>query len=148
VDVNAELFPQQEHPMRRALSIVFVLTLSTASAGLVVAKPALKDVVQVREGLIVAGMAYEVSQKCDGISARLFRGLSFLNSLKKHARDLGYSDAEIDAYVEDNTEKTRLESIARARLASLGVVADQPQSYCLVGQAEIAAGTAIGQLLR
>lgn len=133
--------------LKRTLFLTATVTL-VALAGTSSAKPALKDVDYVREGIIAAGMAYEISEKCDGISARLFRGISFLNGLKRHARDLGYTDAEIDAYVDDKAEKNRLEAIARGRLAELGAVSGRAESYCTVGRNEIARGSAIGQLLR
>jgi len=112
------------------------------------ANPPLRDVTRISEGLIVAGMAIELGDKCDGVSTRIIRGLNFLQGLKNHASDLGYSDAEIDAYVNDRAEKARLEVIARGRLADLGVIADDPASYCTVARAQIAAGTQVGQLLR
>ncbi len=127
-----------------AASTLAIVTVAGASS----AKPALKDVAYVREGIIAAGIAYEISEECADISARLFRGLSFLNGLKSHARDLGYSEAEIDAYIDDKAEKNRLEGIARARLADLGAVPGNAQSHCTVGRAEIAKGSAIGRLLR
>lgn len=125
------------------LSLVLGLAAGAASAN-----PPLRDVEYVTEGLIAAGMAIEISEKCDSISARLLRGFNLLNDLEKHALGLGYSQAEVDAYVDDRTEKARLEGIARQRLAELGASADNPQSYCAVGQQQIAAGTAVGRLLR
>lgn len=112
------------------------------------AQTQLRDVAHVRDGIIWVGMAYEISDKCDDLSARLFRGLGYLNSLKRHAEDLGYSDAEIEAYIDDRSEKRRLEAIARAKLADLGVVEGQQQTYCTVGQAQIDANTRVGWLLR
>ncbi len=126
-----------------AISLAFV-TLAGASS----AKPALKDVAYVREGIIAVGMAYEISEECSSLKARLFRGIGYLNDLKGHARGLGYTDAEIDAYIDDNAEKDRLEGIARARLIELGAVAGNGATYCAVGQAEMAKGSAIGRLLR
>ena len=117
-------------------------------AGSLSAKPALKDVAEVREGIIATGMAYEISERCGSISPRYFRAIGYLNSLKSYARDLGYSDAEIDAYIDDDTEKDRLETIARDRLASLGVVVGSEATYCAVGQSDIQAGSNIGRLLR
>lgn len=116
-------------------------------AGNLSAQTALRDVVEIREGLIVVGSAYEISEKCGTISARTFRGLAYLNSLRNRALALGFTPAQIDAYTDDKAEQDRLEGIARARLAEKGVVAGQEASYCAVGRAEMAAGTAIGRLL-
>jgi hypothetical protein len=130
-----------------ALSAVVVLA-TVMSAGHLSAQTALKDVAKVRDGIIFVGMAYEISERCGSINARLFRGLGYLQSLRRHARDLGYSEAEVDAYINDDAEKDRLEGIARAQLAQLGVVPDQEATYCAVGRAEIDANTRVGWLLR
>ena len=130
-----------------ALSAVVVLA-TVMTAGHLSAQTALKDVAKVRDGIIFVGMAYEISEQCSSINARLFRGLGYLQSLRRHARDLGYSEAEVDAYINDDAEKDRLEGIARAQLAQLGVVPGQEATYCAVGRAEIDANTRVGWLLR
>jgi uncharacterized membrane protein len=133
----------------KKLALGAVMAFATVmSAGHLSAQTALKDVAHVRDGIIAVGMAYEISEKCDSISARLFRGFGYLQSLRSHARSLGYSNDEIDAYINDKAEKDRLEAIARAQLASLGVTANDPDSYCTVGRAQIAANTRVGWLLR
>ena len=132
------------------------ITLTAAGFGLVLsvlggalaAKPALKDVEYVREGIITAGMAIEIGDICPNVSVRLIRGYSFLNGLKAHARSLGYTNDEIDAYTGDDAEEERLKVVARARLADMGAVSGQPETYCTVGRTEIAAGSQLGRLLR
>lgn len=116
-------------------------------AGNLSAQSALRDVAEIREGLIVVGSAYELSEKCGSISARTIRGAIYLNALRNRAIALGFTQAQVDAYTDDNVEKARLEGIARARLAEKGVVPGQEATYCAVGRAEIAAGSAIGRLL-
>lgn len=133
----------------KKLALGAVLAVATVmAAGHASAQTALKDVAHVRDGIIAVGMAYEISEQCDNIRARLFRGYGYLQSLRSHASSLGFSDEEIDAYINDKAEKDRLEGIARAQLASLGAVADDPDSYCAVGRAQIAANTRVGWLLR
>jgi hypothetical protein len=117
------------------------MTATTATAN-----PA--NVERVTEGLIATGMAYELGDKCNGVSARLLRGLNFLYGLKSHLRDLGYSNAEIDTFVDDRAEKGRLEAIARARLEALGVRTDDAATYCAVARSQIAQDTQVGRLLR
>lgn len=125
------------------LPLALALTAQTA-----VALGPLKDVAHVRDGIIAVGIAYEIGDQCGSIEARYLRGLGLLNDLKAHAAGLGYTDAEIDAYIDDDAEKDRLEAVARQQLADLGAVAGDEASYCAVGQAQIAAGTQAGQLLR
>lgn len=134
--------------MKKRNSLAAFGLAATLLAGPAGAQTPLKDVAYVRDGIIHVGMAYEISEKCGDLNARLFRGLGFLQSLKNHARGLGYTDAEIDAYVNDAAEKDRLEAIARAALADLGVVEGVESSYCAVGRAQIAANTRVGWLLR
>ena len=117
-------------------------------SGAASARPALKDVATVREGIIATGMAYEITQKCGSISPRYFRAIGYLNTLKDHAKGLGYSESEIDAYTSDKAEENRLKVVARARLAELGVIADDEDSYCAVGRAEMAKNSVVGQLIR
>lgn len=123
-----------------------------AIAGLVasaaMANPPLKDVEYVREGLITAGMAIELGDKCDDVSVRMIRGLNFLRGLEGHARDLGYTDAEIDAYTSDSEEEERLKQIAYGRLADMGVVPGEPATYCAAAQVQVDQGTQLGRLLR
>ncbi|MCG3266497.1 DUF5333 domain-containing protein [Yoonia sp. I 8.24] len=134
--------------MAKTPFIIAAAAVVCGLAGNLSAQTALRDQPDVRDGIIYVGMAYEISEQCNDIRARTFRGINFLQSLKRRAAELGYSDAEIDAYVGDRAEKRRLEDIARAQLALLGVVADDPETYCAVGRAQIAANTRVGWLLR
>ncbi|MEM8538216.1 MAG: DUF5333 domain-containing protein [Pseudomonadota bacterium] len=128
---------------------LIILGLYLVCAGAVAhAQTPLKDVAKIRDGIIFTGMAYELSEQCDSLRARLFRGINYLQSLRDHARDLGYSEAEIEAYINDDDEKDRLEAIARQQLALLGVVEGDEASYCAAGRAQIAANTRVGWLLR
>lgn len=132
---------------KRAIATLAVLAV-VLTAGHLSAQTALKDVVKVRDGIIFTGMAYEISEECGSLDARLFRGLGYLQSLRKHARELGFSNAEIDAYIDDDTEKDRLEAIAREQLALLGAVPGEEATYCTVGRDQIAGNTRVGWLLR
>jgi len=126
------------------MAAALVMGLTSAAS----AKTPLKDVGTVREGIIAIGMALEIADKCESISPRYLRGISYLNTLKSHAASLGYTDAEIEAYTDDKAEETRLKGIARSRLVELGAVAGDGDSYCTVGRAEIAAQSVTGRLLR
>jgi len=136
-------------PMKKTPAIALAICVAVSGlSGAVSADPALKDVAHVREGLIATGMAVELSNRCSSISPRRIRGINYLFSLRKHAFDLGFSRAEVDAYTNDKTEENRLIVIAYGRLRELGTVAGDEASYCAVGRGEIAKGNAIGRLLR
>lgn len=131
--------------MRKILMTAAMLTMTlTAPAR----AEGLADEAEIRNGLLIVGMAYEISRKCDSIDARTLTGIRTLLNLKARARELGYSSTEVDAYIDDKVEKKRLEGIARGQLAQLGVVADQPETYCIVGRDQIAKDTGVGRLLR
>lgn len=131
--------------MRTSLLIAAALA---ASLGHTAQAAGLKDEAEIRDGLLVVGMAYEISEKCGSIDARKLRGITTLLNLKSRARNLGYSSEEIDTYVDDKAEKKRLEGIARAQLVQLGVVPGEEETYCAVGRDQIAKGTGVGRLLR
>lgn len=112
------------------------------------AKAGISDIEAVTEGLIAVGMADTIRKQCDSISPRFIRVISFMRGLEKTAKRHGYSDAEVSAYVDSDSEKARLRGLARARLINLGANPDQPSSFCTVGRAEISAKTAVGNLLK
>lgn len=129
----------------RAMTMALILSLT---AGAVSAKPHLRDVPQIDGTILAVGIADEIRKNCPDISARLFRAYSVINGLKSTARGLGYSDEEIDAYRKSDTEKARLKDERKAYLDAAGVLADAPETYCLLGRAEIEKGGQIGTLLR
>ncbi|QQA44194.1 DUF5333 domain-containing protein [Pelagovum pacificum] len=134
---------------RRALFILTVpMVLAGALAGQGRADHPIGQIPAIREGLIATGMALEISDNCDSLSPRMIRGLAYLEQLRGTARQAGYSNDEIDAFIDDRGEKARLESEARQRLSSRGAVSGQADTYCAVGQQEMQSGSAVGQLLR
>ncbi len=102
----------------------------------------------ITEGLIGVAIAYEIGERCDDISARRFAGINYLLALKREALNLGYSDEEIDAFIDNDAAQDALEAEARQRLRDLGAVSGQWDTYCTVGRSQMAGGTVAGQLLR
>jgi len=134
---------------RRAFGVAAALVMGfVVIAGATAARPAIRDVEYISEGLISTAIAYEIGDKCSSIDARLVAGVNFLWSLREHAAQLGYTDDEIDAFVDSKDEQRRLEAIARSRLRQMGAVEGEWDTYCTVGATEIAGNTTIGQLLR
>ena len=127
--------------------LVPVGLLMVAVAGSVEAKPALSEVPQIDDGLLVIGLAHEIHKKCPTISARLFKGIGALQDLKREAQDLGYSDDEIREHVESDAEKKRLRARAAQYMKARGL-GQTKQDYCALGQDEIAQKSQIGALLR
>jgi hypothetical protein len=126
-----------------------MLALACAAPGALgaQARPPLGEVQAITEGLIQTAIAYEIDKVCEALEGRRLQGIALLWSLNGEARRLGYSQREIQAFIEDDAEKDRLEVIARERLRGMGAVEGQPQTYCAVGLAEIAKDSQIGRLL-
>lgn len=96
-----------------------------------------------------AGRIGDVIRKtCPTISARMFVVLGKIEDLKRYALAQGYSRSEVEAFIKNPEQKARLRAEADAYLAAAGAVPGQPETYCAVGEAEIAKGSLVGQLLR
>ncbi len=111
-------------------------------------RPPLSEVRHINNGLLIAGLANEIRKKCDSISGRLIKGYFYLKSLERQALELGYSQAEIDAFVDSEADKDRLKAIGEKYLADNGVDREKPETLCAFGHREIARSSAIGALLR
>jgi hypothetical protein len=129
----------------RAMKMATILCMS---AGAVLAKPHLRDVPEIDGTILAVGIADEIRNNCPDISARMIKAALLVNGLTGRARELGYSDVEIDAYRKSDAEKSRLKAKRAAYLAAAGVQSDAPDTYCLLGQAEIERQSQIGALLR
>lgn len=134
--------------IRKTLTAMTFGFLALAIAGGAQAKSLLKDVVEIQERLIVIGIAYRIDERCDSLSIRDFRKNTALLGVANRAMQLGYTRAEITAYIDDKVEKDRLVTVAEGRLSEMGAVEGQPETFCRVGQEQITAGTDIGRLLR
>lgn len=113
-----------------------------------VAKPSLREVPVVENTLFAVALADEISDHCGSISGRYLKGFGMLRSLRARANELGYSDAEIRAYVESDAEKARMRAKGEKFLSANGVDYDKPETFCAFGRAEIAKSSAIGVLLK
>ena len=126
------------------LPAVVVAMIATTS----VAKPALRDVPAIDDALLAFGLADEIRKQCPKVSARFIKALRFVSGLRDKARDMGYTDAEIDAYRKSPKEKARIRAKGEAYLAANNVTVGNIESYCALGRAEIKKSSQIGALLR
>ncbi|MGJ8545113.1 MAG: DUF5333 domain-containing protein [Sulfitobacter sp.] len=117
-------------------------------AGPVAAKPPLREVAEIDNAVFEVAVADKISKECPSISPRKIKGGFFLMRLKDRANDLGYSDAEIDAYRKSDAEKARMKAKGAFFFAAKGVDTSDPQSYCALGVAEIQKSSRIGSLLK
>ncbi|WP_353472588.1 DUF5333 domain-containing protein [Salipiger sp. H15] len=135
--------------MSKLRTAVLAATIGVvALPGTGMAKPPLGEVREIHDGLLAVGIADEIRNRCDTISARMLTAMSTLNTLKNRARALGYSRQEIEDYVTSKAEKKKMRAEGVAWMAKRGVAADDTAGLCRVGREEIARGSAIGALLR
>ncbi|SLN30612.1 hypothetical protein AQS8620_00966 [Aquimixticola soesokkakensis] len=129
------------------LSATALLGLMTTAVQ-AVELPPLRDQARIDNSMLQVAIAYEVSEKCDSIDARKLKGLNYLWTLRGVASDLGYSDAQIKAYVESKAEKARIRKLGEAYVASKGLDPKVSADLCTLGTQEIASQSLIGSLLR
>ena len=103
---------------------------------------------RVMDGFYTIGTADIIRTTCPRIDARMVRALMYLGSLERYAKDQGYTDDEIDAFLDDDIEEDRLRARIVTDLAARGVPAGDVEAHCRVGLEEIAADSPVGRLLR
>ncbi|MDB5666051.1 DUF5333 domain-containing protein [Cypionkella sp.] len=126
-----------------SLTLVAVLAASPALA----LEPLNKEV-HINASLVAGQVGDTIRKTCPSISAKMFTVLGKLNALEDYARDKGYTEAEVKAFLKDKTEKKRIKTLAKEYLTKAGAVEGDAESYCKVGRDEIAKGTLAGSLLR
>ncbi len=131
---------------RVALPVILAATLAMAASAQ--ARPPLREVAEINDGLFAVAVADRIRKECTGISARMFRALNYINALENRALELGYSKQEIKAYVDSKEEKARMRARGEAYLKANGVSDADPDTLCKLGRAEIAKDSRIGQLLK
>ena len=134
--------------MRKTVMTAALVALTGFSATVASAKPSLREVPEVDNGLFAVAVANEIRKACPDISARMIRAFTFAQSLEAKAKAMGYTDDEIETHLDSDAEKARMKARGAAYFKANGVTADNPQSYCTLGRAEIQKSSQIGALLR
>jgi hypothetical protein len=136
--------------MKRALRIApcALALLLLLAQPLAADRPPLSEVREIDGTLLAVAIANEVRQRCDDIAPRMIRAWSTLNGLKAKARDLGYSEDEIEDYVTSEAEKARMRRLGEIYVRQQGADPAVTADLCAFGRAEIARSTAVGRLLR
>ena len=134
--------------MRRTLSWAAMVLLTFGLAQPVQAASGMANEKDINDGLLIAAIAEKIQRECRTIGGRLFRGRAYLNTLKDTANARGYSDAEIEAYINDDLEKAKMRERRNAYFRSKGASNLDPASLCELGHDEIVRNSQIGTLLR
>ena len=130
--------------MRRTLGAALVAATLAAPA---TALPPLSQEPHVNDSLIQARVADMLRRGCPSLDARIIRAFSEARKLKRYALDKGYSEDQIDAFLENRDERRRIYAEADRYMTANGVVNGQPETFCRLGQQEIAQKTIAGSLL-
>lgn len=112
------------------------------------AKPPLREVKEIDNELYYIAIANEISEYCPSISGRRLKAIGVMWDLRSKANKLGYSDKEIRAYVDSDSEKDRMRAKGESYLAQNGVSYENPNTFCTLGKKEIERNSAIGVYLR
>lgn len=112
------------------------------------AKPPLRDVEEIDNELFYIAVANEIDEQCSSISGRRLKAIGVMWNLKSRANSLGYSDADIRAYIGSDAEKARMRAKGEAYIEAFGVTYDKPETFCALGRREIDRNSAIGVYLR
>ncbi len=140
--------------MRKIRDLTFgalaMLILASSLNGAVAATDykVLREDQRVHEELLAASLAYLINRYCPELKIRRLKVTAQALSLRSYAKTLGYTGAEVDAFVKNDDERDRMRAIATALLVEKGVVVGDAASYCTVGRAEIEADTETGGMLR
>lgn len=146
----SKIVPDQSHrPLLKCLGLAAALSAGLA-AGVAAAQnpPPLNQEPHINGSLLAAAVGEIIVKKCDSISPRYLVVFSKAKALERYARNLGFGEAEIEAFLDDKAEERRIRKAAHAYLAAQGVVKDDNESYCAAGRAEIEKGTLTGSLMR
>jgi hypothetical protein len=130
-----------------AMTRMIILAVAMALATPALALPPLSENEYINDRLIQARVADRIRKECDSINARFAYAYSQARALQQYALDQGYTEAEIEAFLDSRAEKDRVKAAAEAYLAANGVVAGDPASFCALGMKEIAAGSVAGSLI-
>lgn len=131
--------------MKHLCAALMALCLTATT---VTAKPPLREVSEIDDGLLYVALADVIRKNCPNISARMIKAVRYVTALENKARSLGYSKEEIKAYTGSDAEKNRMRAKANMFLQANGVEKTKPETFCALGLAEIEKASRIGSLLR
>lgn len=120
---------------------------ATLLAGPVAALPSLSQDEHINSRLVSARVADRIRIECDSLNARMVYAYGQARQLKRYAESLGYSSAQIDAFLDSRTERDRIYAAADRYLTQAGARRGDGESHCRVGRDEIARNTYIGSFL-
>ena len=131
--------------MRLVLTTLIALSLGSGASA---ARADLADERDINAGLLTVAIAEKIQRECASISPRFWEARSYAKQLKGMARERGYSDAEVDAYINDKAEKAKMRERRNAYFKSKGASNLDAASLCRLGREEIKNRSRIGSFLK
>lgn len=128
----------------RLTTTLFALLIATP----VLAREPLPEERFINDSLRAGRIGDVIRNTCPTMSARMVVVLLKMEGLKSYALNKGYSRDEVEAFIKNREQKSRIKAEAEAYLTAAGAVEGDTESYCQVGRDEIAKGTLTGELLR
>ncbi|MCZ4351163.1 DUF5333 domain-containing protein [Roseovarius aestuarii] len=132
--------------MRMITTGLLALTLTAFAAQ--DARAGLREESDINAGLLAIAAADKIRRACDDVSGRLWVARNYLMGLKELAGERGYSETEIDEYVNNSANKAEMRKLRNAYFKSKGASNLDHASLCRLGREEIAAKTQIGAFLK
>jgi hypothetical protein len=129
--------------MKRMIILALMMGMATPALAL----PPLAENAYINDRLVQARVADRIRKECPSIAARFAYAYSQARALKQYALDQGYSDDQIEAFLDSKPDKNRVKAAAEAYLADNGVVDGNADSFCALGVKEIANKTVAGSLI-
>lgn len=136
----------------KAMKLMKTLTACALAAATFAATPAmsLEPLAQdkyINDRLIAARIADRIRRECPSYSARMVYAYNQARALKKYARDKGYSEAQIDTFLDSKEDKRRIYGVAEEYLTRKGAVKGNADSFCTVGAQEFANNSYVATFL-
>lgn len=124
------------------------LILSATLAGPALALVPINEEPLIHDKLLQGFIGDTITDNCPTMEARKLRALGELLDIRDYALAQGYEADVVKDFVTSKEEKAKFRTEASEWLAAKGAEPGNPDAYCQIGAAEIAADSLIGQLLR
>lgn len=127
----------------KAMNVLKTLIATTLATATLAATPALaleplSQEKYINDRLIAARIADRIRRECKSYDARMVYAWGQARALKKYARGKGYSDSQIDSFLDSKDEKKRIYAVAEDYLKRKGAKKGDAASFCAIGAQEAA----------
>lgn len=102
----------------------------------------------INAGLLTVAIADKIRRDCSEVSAKFWAARSYANQLKGMALKRGYTEAQIDAYINSDAEQDKMRARRNAYIKSKGASNKDAASLCRLGRDEIKNRSHVGSFLK